>query len=208
MVNIGPCLQISTPPINPAFAPSKAENKRRRGVAEDALPAQVKRKKSVGAKEQISLQTGSTTDLVRVNSRKAEESHAVSNKKPELEKSLDEGDEEEADAGLEEAYERKVRPRKQAAAGFSKNEEQQSDTSESEADASRLVHETTVKSDRHGKTRSRQAHDHVPPDETKEQRDARTIFLGNIAIEVAKSKVYSGSLLVLAPLDSQIVRLP
>ncbi|KAI0250990.1 hypothetical protein BJV78DRAFT_1127163 [Lactifluus subvellereus] len=174
--------------MNPDFPPSKAGNKRRRGTAKDALPAQVKRKKSAEAKEQISLRTGSTTDILTVNSRKAKESHEVSNKKSELEKPQEESDDEEADAGLEEAYERKVRPRKQAATGFLKSQEQQTDTSESEADASRLVHETKVKRDRHGKTSSRKAHDHVPPDETKEQRDARTIFLGNIPTEVAMSK--------------------
>lgn len=30
---------------------------------------------------------------------------------------------------------------------------------------------------------------YVPPEETPEQRDARTIFIGNLAIEVAKKKV-------------------
>lgn len=29
----------------------------------------------------------------------------------------------------------------------------------------------------------------VPEDETSEQRDARTIFVGNVAVEVAKSRV-------------------
>ena len=96
----------------------------------------------------------------------------------------------EDNAVLEETYEHKVRPGKQVARGSSRDEAQLNDTSDGEEDASQLVHETIVKNVKRDKTRSRHAHHHhVPPDETKEQRDARTIFLGNVPMEVAKSKV-------------------
>lgn len=45
-----------------------------------------------------------------------------------------------------------------------------------------------VKKDRRSKTRQGHVHN-VRSDETKEQRDARTMFLGNVPIEVAKEKV-------------------
>lgn len=95
----------------------------------------------------------------------------------------------EDDAGLEEAYEHKIRPGKQVARGSSRDEERLNDTSDNEEDASQLVHETMVKNVQRDKTRSRHLRHPVPPDETKELRDARTIFLGNVPIEVAKSKV-------------------
>jgi nucleolar protein 12 len=98
------------------------------------------------------------------------------------------GASDEDNAGLEETYEHKVRPGKHVARGSSR-EEQLNDNSDSEEDASQLVHETMVKNAQLVKTRSRHAHHYVPPDETKEQRDARTIFLGNVPMEVAKSKV-------------------
>jgi nucleolar protein 12 len=194
-------LQISPLPVDPAAAPNHTGNKRRRGIAKDYSPARVKRKKTTEDNVQLSLRTGSTAEPSVVNSRKAKESQGGLKKKSRIEKSLEESDDEEADAGLEVAYERKVRLGKQAVTGSSKNEEQQHGSPESEAGASQLVHETAAKKDRRKK---KHAHD-VPPNETKEQRDARTIFLGNIPIEVAKSKVYSSPLFALAPLVLQIV---
>jgi len=130
----------------------------------------------------------------------------VSKKTTRTEKSPEEiGDED--NAGLEEAYEHKVRPGKQVAKGSSRDEEQLNGTSDSEEDASQLVHETMVKSAQRDKTRSRHVHHYVPPDETKEQRDARTLFLGNVPMEVAKSKVCP-LLSHLASLFSPIISLP
>jgi nucleolar protein 12 len=116
-------------------------------------------------------------------------------KKAEAEKIPEESGDEETDAGLEEAYERKVRPRKQTVMDPSGIKEQANDTSDSEGDASRLTHETVAaKKDRSNKQRIKHAH-HVPPDETNEQRDARTIFLGNVPTDVAKHKVCPSSFL-------------
>ena len=61
--------------------------------------------------------------------------------------------------------------------------------SDDEGDPTQMVHESLLKGDasattsRHGKTK------HVPTEETAEQRDARTVFVGNVAVEVTKSRV-------------------
>jgi hypothetical protein len=47
-----------------------------------------------------------------------------------------------------------------------------------------------VKKNKNRRSRTRPGTAHSsPPDETKEERDARTIFLGNVPMEVAKGKV-------------------
>ena len=58
------------------------------------------------------------------------------------------------------------------------------ESSDDEHTTAPLVHET-MKS--HVATRSRSVY--VPSGETKEQREARTVFIGNVPIEVAKSRV-------------------
>ncbi|KAI9452443.1 hypothetical protein F5148DRAFT_1300950 [Russula earlei] len=83
-------------------------------------------------------------------------------------------DDEEADEGPEEADKQNI-------------EKQPSATPEGEEDTSQLAHETTAKKGRHSQTRSRHAHQ-VPPDETKERRDARTMFLGNVPVEACKEQ--------------------
>jgi nucleolar protein 12 len=184
------CVQISTPPTEPSPAPAKTGVKRRGEAVEDAFPAPSKRKKSVNDKAQSSAHPIPSTNEPASHSKKTKEgkSKRVSKKTTRTEKAPEEtGDED--NAGPEEAYEHKVRPGKQVAGGSSRDEEKLNDTSDSEEDASQLVHETMVKNAPHHKTRSRPVHHHVPPDETKEQRDARTIFLGNVPMEVAKSKV-------------------
>jgi nucleolar protein 12 len=192
----GSWLQIPPPSVDPAPVLSSIGNERRRGVAKVSSQSRVKRKKSAEDNEQCSFQSGSTTDLLVVSSRKGKvkKGHGDSKKRCKIEKSPKKADNEEVGVGLEEAYERKVRP---VATGFSKNEEH----SENEADPSQLVHETTVKK---GRRENRHVHG-IPPDETKEEHDGRTIFLGNIPMEVAKSKVCSSTLLNLTLLVSQIV---
>jgi nucleolar protein 12 len=162
----------------------------------------------VNDKAQPSVEPIPSTNELASYSKKAKEgkSKRVSKKSTRTEKAPEEiGDED--NAGLEEAYEHKVRPGKQAAIGSSKDEEQLNDTSGSEEDASQLVHETMVKNARRDKTRSRHVH-YVPPDETKEQRDARTIFLGNVPMEVAKNKVRPLSFSPGLTLFSPIISLP
>lgn len=68
--------------------------------------------------------------------------------------------------------------------------EEVSSGSDNEGDSSKLVHESLQKSpqskeqSRHGKPKF------VPSKETPEQRDARTVFVGNVAVEVTKSRVH------------------
>ena len=71
----------------------------------------------------------------------------------------------------------------------SDEEEDATSDSDGEGDPSKLVHESLQKGaqtkgqSRHGKQKF------VPSKETPEQRDARTVFVGNVAVEVTKSRV-------------------
>jgi len=188
---LGPFVQISTPPTNPSTALTNSGAKRRRDASKDAVPSLVKRKKSVDARKQPSLRPPRTTHLgSRSKATKERKVTEVPNKKAETNESPAESDDEDADAGLEEAYERKVRFGKQVATRSSRNKEQPSSSSESEGETSQLVHETAVKKNKNRRSRTRPGKVHSsPPDETKEERDARTIFLGNVPMEVAKGKV-------------------
>jgi nucleolar protein 12 len=179
--------------------PQNAGVKRRRdtGNVSLPLPGSIKQKKSAEAIDQSLLTSNpATAQPVAKDSKKIKKKRRInesSKAKGKAKDSSEGSDEEEADGGLEEAYERKIRrPGTEGAPRTSKKKESES-TSESEEDgsASQLVHETVTMGDQHGKTRPtrRRIHYQRPPDETKEQRDARTIFIGNIPVEVAKSKV-------------------
>ena len=63
-----------------------------------------------------------------------------------------------------------------------------SDTSDGDNDASHLTHESVAKTPKKIKAVSTKSK-FVPPDETTEQRDARTIFIGNLPVEVAQKRV-------------------
>ena len=182
-------VQIPTPRTKPSPTPTRTGVKRRGDAVEDAIPAPSKRKKSVNDKVQPSIRPIPNTHEPASHPKKTREGKGerVSKKTTRTEKAPGESGDED-NAGLEETYEHKVRPGKQVARGSPRDEEHPNDTSDSEEDASQLVHETMVKNAKRDKTRSRHVH-HVPPDETKEQRDSRTIFLGNVPMEVAKNKV-------------------
>ena len=63
-----------------------------------------------------------------------------------------------------------------------------SDASNGDNDASHLTHESVAKTPKKIKAVSTKSK-FVPPDETAEQRDARTIFVGNLPVEVAQKRV-------------------
>ena len=63
-----------------------------------------------------------------------------------------------------------------------------SDTSDGDNDASHLTHESVAKTPKKIKAVSTKSK-FVPPDETAEQRDARTIFVGNLPVEIAQKRV-------------------
>ena len=188
-VNFVSRLQISTLPKNSDQTATNTGAKRRRDALKDDFPAPPKRKKSVNAGGQSSRRPPPTTNP-EPRPKAAKEKKSAKNKELPAE-----SNDEEDDAGLEEAYERKIRPEKQIATGSSRNKAQPSGSSDSEGETSQLIHETAVvKKDRRSKTRQGRGHN-VPPDETKEQRDARTIFLGNVPTQVATEKVYLNSFL-------------
>ena len=198
---------VSTLPtsLTATSAPQNAGVKRRRNTGNVSLPllTSIKQKKSAQAIDQ-SLLTSDTATAQPVakeikKKRRIDESSKVKGKAKD---SSGGSDEEEADDGLEEAYERKIRrPGTEGAPRTSKNKEESESASDSDVDgrASQLVHETVAMGDQQGKTRPtrRRIHYERPPDETKEQRDARTIFIGNIPVEVAKSKVCTSFFLAL-----------
>ena len=180
--------------------PQNAGVKRRRdtGNVSLPLPASIKQKKSARPIDQ-SLLTSNTAAAqpVAKDSKKIKKKRRVdesSKVKGKTKDSSEGSDEEQVDDGLEEAYERKIRrPATEGAPRTSKNKEESESASDSDVDGStsQLVHETVAMGGQQGKTRPtrRRIHYERPPDETKEQRDARTIFIGNIPVEVAKSKV-------------------
>lgn len=123
-------------------------------------------------------------------------------------------DSEDEEEGLEEAYEKKqaqaaalavVAPRTAAAAvaaaaaAVSDDEADMAPDSGDEAGPSTTIltaegfpmHETLLPgaSMDAGKAKKVKAKRYVPEDETREDRDRRTIFVGNLGVEVAKSKV-------------------
>ncbi|KAI0263998.1 hypothetical protein BC834DRAFT_885008 [Gloeopeniophorella convolvens] len=178
----------TTSSISAPTPPKNAEKKRRRDAV-DAATNKVKRKKSAESNEHVSAQTASpSTSSPAKSPKKSKEAKEKkrSKKNPTPRGDTDESDDEENDPGLEDAYERKTRSGKQATVADADKDDGGSSSSGSEADASELVHETVTK-DKRSKARSKHA-SQTPPDETKEQRDARTIFLGNVSVEVAKSK--------------------
>lgn len=61
-----------------------------------------------------------------------------------------------------------------------------SESSEPESDAEPIVHESLTKRTRTPKTKPTK---YAPPDETPAQRDARTIFVGNLSVQVASKRV-------------------
>ena len=61
-----------------------------------------------------------------------------------------------------------------------------SDTDD-EGDPSKLVHESVAVA---GKAKSSSGKiKFIPPEETREQRDSRTVFVGNVPVEVVTSRV-------------------
>ena len=67
--------------------------------------------------------------------------------------------------------------------------QEDSDESDDEGDPSKMVHESLLKGGAAKDTSRAGKVKHVPTEETTEQRDARTLFIGNVAVEVTKSKV-------------------
>ncbi|KAI0667613.1 hypothetical protein C8Q78DRAFT_993946 [Trametes maxima] len=92
------------------------------------------------------------------------------------------GSEEDEDAKLAERLQKKGKHVEEEDAA------ENSSDSDDEGDPSTLVHESLLKDGpSKGQSRNGKAK-HVPSEESPEQRDARTIFVGNVAVEITKSR--------------------
>ncbi len=69
------------------------------------------------------------------------------------------------------------------------HDEDAGESSDDEHTTAPLVHETTLNNGMKSSVATRSRSAYVPSGETKEQREARTVFIGNVPIEVAKSRV-------------------
>ena len=70
-----------------------------------------------------------------------------------------------------------------------RRDEDASESSDDEHTTAPLVHETIINDGMKSSVATRSRSAYVPSGETKEQREARTVFIGNVPIEVAKSRV-------------------
>ena len=123
-----------------------------------------------------------------------------------------ESDEEEDDEGIEEAYEAKKAKvtaapveKRMAIPGAGADDASDDDGSlgpagsddddeAGEASGSALpVHESLLPGAKAVKPKKVKTKAYVPEGETREERDGRTIFVGNLGVEVAKSKVSPGA---------------
>lgn len=214
-----PCGQkIIAPPPVPRPSTASTSEKKRKGppATDDGEPGEsdnteVKRKKSM--KEDAIIKSPKKDKQSKEKEGKAKKGKDQRRtKKVRLE---DSEDEDEDDAGLEDAYAKgrvaiiskgketasaKVPKEKDGEENGAREGEDMKDADvhgssdedaeDDEGDASQLVHESLSGSksrkDRRGK---RTKEKFVPEGETAEQRNERTVFVGNVAVEVAKSKV-------------------
>jgi nucleolar protein 12 len=94
-----------------------------------------------------------------------------------------ESSEDEDDPALEESYFK----RRNEKSAVSKEKVSGDSSSEDEGSDTHPVHESMSKDGRTERPRARKAF--VKPDETKEDRDRRTVFVGNLPVGVAKERV-------------------
>ncbi|CDO74438.1 hypothetical protein BN946_scf184972.g5 [Trametes cinnabarina] len=164
------------PPRPPVAAPSTsmtpaAPTDKKRKATEETSSGKSKRSKSEAAA------TPSSSKRPAKSTKKA--------KKQKKDESSGESEEDE-DAKLAERMQKKGKTK--PAAEKDGDAESGSSDSDDEVDPSKLVHESLQKGgqpkgqSRHGKAKF------VPEEETPEQRDARTIFVGNVAVDVTKSR--------------------
>lgn len=105
---------------------------------------------------------------------------------------LSDSDDSDDNADVEEAYAARTKskpaPRPMAAKVDAPSDSEGSDSDD--PDAPPPVHESLLpKKEKRDRGRKKDKVRYVPPGETREQRDSRTIFVGNVPVEVVKSKV-------------------
>ncbi|KAF9483522.1 hypothetical protein BDN70DRAFT_873836 [Pholiota conissans] len=163
----------------PIPGPSKNTIKKRELPIEKEAPNEVPSKRTKFANEYLSPKATKTTTPKKssVKSKKAEPKAEKKSKEKGKAKEVD-SDDDEIDK-LEEEYlnGKSAAPAKSADAGGSENDD--------EGDSGELVHELLWKKNRKWRTPKTK---HIPKEETLEQRDQRTIFIGNLPIELASKK--------------------
>jgi nucleolar protein 12 len=179
------------------------------GDSQNSASSGVKRRKSVTFGDTPKKPDHSAKRIVAESStKKASKTEKAKAKAPQKQKQEEDNEEEGSDeelddANLEDAYLMKnmartlprapskhSKPKPDSAASESGTDDEPTLGNEDESDDSEfspLVHESIApqKRDRSSKKKTK----YIPEGETKEDRDARTIFIGNISVEVAKSKV-------------------
>lgn len=99
------------------------------------------------------------------------------------------GDDTDNDAWLEDSYFSR-RPTQKPAPETEGAAESASASGTDDENAPPPVHETHVESGRSNtRSKAQKKVKYIPPDESPAQRDARTVFIGNVPIAVVKSKV-------------------
>lgn len=94
-------------------------------------------------------------------------------------------DQDEDDDNVEETYQRAKDAPAEESATVQSEAESVSGDSEGEGDPTTLVHESLSSKSKAPKKKTK----FVPEDETPEQRNQRTIFIGNLPVDVAQKKV-------------------
>jgi len=90
-------------------------------------------------------------------------------------------------ASLEEDGEKPDLEAAQDTGQLAEDEEEEDDERDDDSDKSNLVHESLMEKSKSKYKSKKQKY--VPPDETPAQRDQRTIFIGNLSLEVAQKRV-------------------
>ncbi|KAI0059605.1 hypothetical protein BV25DRAFT_1057022 [Artomyces pyxidatus] len=176
-------------------APLPTEKKRKRPEPDTSIPDSKRSKTSKAKKAEPTPSTSAHTDHDRKSTGETSKKDRLErvkkggkvNRKTAQRKELAEDSSEEDNAGLEDAYHLKS-GKKAPQSVHADNKESTSDSdSEDGGGVSQLVHETVSKQGKANKIRTKQVK-FVPADETSEQRNARTIFVGNVPVDVAKNK--------------------
>ncbi|KAI0769984.1 hypothetical protein C8Q74DRAFT_1272578 [Fomes fomentarius] len=164
-VSAAPPRQPAAPTHAPKHTAAPTPEKKRKAT-EDALNVKAKRSKS----EAAALDTPSSSKAPKASKQKPAEDDSDDSEDEDEEDDEEEGEDEDEDE--------------------ERTGQDAEDDEDDEGDPSRLVHESLLKGGEKGKkgqSKDRKTK-HPPSDESPTQRDARTVFVGNVAIEVTKSR--------------------
>ncbi|VDC01324.1 unnamed protein product [Peniophora sp. CBMAI 1063] len=169
----------TAPPASPIAGPSTSASnpsgtqKKRKNDTDDSRKAKKTKSTTLPAAE---------VDAPRAGVKKTSKKRATA--------SIDSDSDSDDNADVEEAYAARTITKLTAPSTSADKSDSDSDRSDSDdADAPPPVHESLLpKIERRDRGKKKDKTRYVPPGETKEQRDARTVFVGNVPVEVVKSK--------------------